>query len=131
MPALSQSLQFVNYNNTASVQVVYPNSGTSVMVYLSEKVKGDGYYGSSDGFHTAMVTASMDFVGTATIQASLATAPVETDWFTVENASVSYTQMNNRNTSTVDCFNFTGNFVWLRGVVKILDGAIESIQVNH
>jgi hypothetical protein len=102
-----------------------------MQVYLSDKIKGDGYYGSSDGLHTAMVTASMDFVGTATIQASLATVPVETDWFNVSQAGVSYTQMNNRNTSTVDCFNFTGNFVWLRGVVKILDGAIESIQVNH
>lgn len=131
MPALSQSLQFVNYNNTSSVQVVYPNNTTTMQVYLSDKVKGDGYYGSSDGLHTAMVTASMDFSGTATIQASLATTPVETDWFTVSGASISYTHMNNRNTSTVDCFNFTGNFVWLRGVVQILDGAVESIQVNH
>lgn len=131
MPALSQSLQFVNYNNTASVQVVYPNSATSVMIYKSDSVKGDGYYGSSDGFHTAMVTASMNFVGTATIQASLATAPVETDWFNVDGARVTYTVMDDRNTSTVDSFNFDGNFVWLRGVVEILDGAIESILVNH
>lgn len=131
MPALSQSLQFVNYNNDISVQVVYPNSATSVMVYKSEGIKGDGYYGSSDGFHTAMVTASMNFVGTATMQASLATAPVETDWFNVQGASVTYTQMNDRSTSTVDTFNFTGNFVWLRGVIEILDGAVEAILVNH
>jgi hypothetical protein len=131
MPALSQSLEFVTYTNTASVAVVYPNSATSVMIYNSGKVQGDGYYGSSVGLHTVMITATSDFVGTASIQASLATLPAETDWFSVDNATVSYTEMNSRNTSTVDCFNFTGNFVWIRGVVAIAGGTVESILYNH
>ena len=131
MPALSQSLEFVTYTNTASVAVVYPNSATSVMIYNSGKVQGDGYYGSSVGLHTVMITATSDFVGTASIQASLATLPAETDWFNVDNATVSYTEMNSRNTSTVDCFNFTGNFVWIRGVVAIAGGTVESILYNH
>ena len=101
------------------------------MIYNSDKVQGDGYYGSSVGLHTVMITATSNFVGTASIQASLATLPAETDWFNVDNASVSYTEMNSRNTSTVDCFNFTGNFVWIRGVVAILGGAVESILYNH
>ena len=131
MPALSQSLEFVTYTNTASVAVVYPNSATSVMIYNSGKVQGDGYYGSSVGLHTVMITATSNFVGTASIQASLATLPAETDWFSVDNATVSYTEMNSRNTSTVDCFNFTGNFVWIRGVVAIAGGTVESILYNH
>lgn len=131
MPALSKALEFITYTNTASVQVVYPNSATSVMVYKSGKVEGDGYFGSSDGLHTAMITATDTFVGTATIQASLASSPVESDWFDVKNASVSYTVLNDRNDSTVDLINFTGNFVWIRGVVSITAGTVQSILVNH
>lgn len=131
MPALSKALEFITYTNTASVQVVYPNSATNVMVYKSSKVEGDGYFGSSDGLHTAMITATDTFVGTATIQASLASSPVESDWFDVKDASVSYTVLNNRNDSTVDLINFTGNFVWIRGVVAIRAGTVQSILVNH
>jgi hypothetical protein len=131
MPALSQALEFITYTNTASVQVVYPNSATNTMVYISDKIRGDGYFGSSDGLHTAMVTATDTFVGTATIQASLATNPSNSDWFNVNGASVSYTVMNQRTSRTVDCFNFTGNFVWIRGVVQINAGSVESILVNH
>ena len=131
MPALSQALEFITYTNTASVQVVYPNSATITMVYMSDKIQGDGYYSNTGGLHTAMVTASSTFVGTASMQASLATAPVEADWFDINGATVSYNQMNNRIESTVDCFNFTGNFVWLRGVVRIQSGTVQSILVNH
>jgi hypothetical protein len=101
------------------------------MVYASDKIEGDGYFGSSDGLHTAMVTASSAFVGTATIQASLATDPVETDWFDIKNASVSYDIMNHRYSQTVDLLNFTGNFVWIRGVVRFSAGSVESILINH
>jgi hypothetical protein len=131
MPSLSKALEFITYTNTTSVQVVYPNSATVMLIYVSDKIQGDGYFGSSDGLHTAMITATDTFVGTATIQASLATNPAETDWFDIDGASVTYTINDNRNTKTTDCFNFTGNFVWVRGVVKINDGAVESILVNH
>ena len=131
MPALSQALEFVTYTNTSSVQVVYPNSATTTMVYMSDKIQGDGYYSNTGGLHTAMVTASNTFVGTASMQASLAVLPAEADWFDIKNASISYTLMDNRPASTVDCFNFTGNFVWLRGVVRIRSGTVQSILVNH
>ena len=131
MPALSQGLTFSIYNSTSSVAVVYPNSATSTLVYTSLQVQGDGYYGSSDGLHTVMYTASPEFFGTVTMQASLATSPVESDWFTVANTTVNYTFGNFRNTSTVDYFNFTGNFVWVRGYVAIDAGSVESILYNH
>jgi len=131
MPALSQSLTFAIYDSTSSVQVVYPNTATGTMVYTSGIVKGDGYYGASDGLHTVMYTATPDFVGTITMQASLATNPIESDWFTVDNAASSYTVMDTRNTATVDCYNFTGNFVWLRGHVSFTAGTVSSILYNH
>lgn len=131
MSSFSQSLNFTNVNNTSSVAVVYPNTGTTALVYLSDKVKGDGYYGASNGLHTVTYTATTTFVGTATMQATLASAPVEADWFDIVNTSVNYTVFNERNATTVDYFNFTGNFVWIRGRVTIEAGAVNAIQYNH
>jgi hypothetical protein len=130
MPALSQSLEFT-YNNTTSVAVVYPNTATTMLTYTSTKAKGDGYYGSSDGFHTVAYTANTDFVGTITMQATLATDPADSDWFNVTGTTTTYTALNIRSTSTVDCHNFTGNFVWVRGQVRIEDGIVEVIHYNH
>jgi hypothetical protein len=135
MSALSQSLTFPVYNSTSSVQIVYPNSATNTINYISLQVEGDGYYGSSDGLHTVMYTTTDDFVGTITMQASLATSPVETDWFNVNNTtftvSTSTYYDNISSSSTVNCYNFTGNFVWVRGTVAINYGTVQSILYNH
>lgn len=130
MPALSQNLTFI-INSTSTGAVVYPNTGTTMLTYTSNKVKGDGYYGSSDGFHTVMYNCTFDFVGTVTMQATLATAPTESDWFNVTNTTSTYTALNVRSTGTVDYYNFQGNFVWVRSQVKINDGSVLSIDYNH
>ena len=130
MSALSQSLEF-NTRGTSTVAIIYPNTATNMITYISERVKGDGYYGSSDGMHTVAYTAAPTFIGTITMQASLATAPDSNDWFDVVNTTVNYTEFDDRNTSTVDCYNFTGNFVWVRGQVEIVDGVVEVIHYNH
>jgi hypothetical protein len=130
MSALSQSLEF-NTRGTSTVAIIYPNTATNMMTYISERVKGDGYFGSSDGFHTVSYVANPTFIGTITMQATLAAAPVDVDWFTIYNTSVVYTEFDIRNTSTVDCYNFTGNFVWVRGVVQIVDGVVEVVYYNH
>lgn len=130
MPALSQSLEFV-IGNTSTVSIMYPNTATSMLTYNSVKAKGDGYYGSGDGFHTVSYTAHPTFIGTMTMQASLATSPSETDWFEINNTNVNYTESDIRTTSTVDYFNFQGNFIWVRSQVKIVDGAVEVIHYNH
>jgi hypothetical protein len=131
MPALSQNLTFAIYNSTSSVAVVYPNTGTSTIVYKSVPVKGDGYYGASDGMHTVSYTATPTFVGSIYMQASLATQPLESDWFKITDTTVIYTEQNSRSTATVDYFNFIGNFVWVRGVVSIGSGTVNEIQYNH
>ena len=134
MPALSQTLTFTPTHTpitSSTTAVVYPNTGTTTLTFVSGKLKGDGYFGGSDGFHTVQYTATPDFHGTITMQASLATNPTESDWFTVSNTGVSYNPFNVRNTSTVDLFNFTGNFVWVRGYVSINDGSVENILYNH
>jgi len=131
MPALSQPLNFSIYNTTSSSQVVYPNTATGVMVYYSQPAKGDGYYGSSDGLHTVMYTMNTNFIGTVTMQASLATTPVDSDWFSVDDVTSSYTAMSNLQFTQIDYYNFTGNFVWVRGVVQISAGTVDSILYNH
>lgn len=130
MPALSQSLTFTQ-NSTSTVVVDYPNTGTTTIVYLSDRVKGDGYFGGSDGLHTVMYTTSYNFLGTVTMQASLASAPTEADWFNVADTTSTFVVSNVRTTSTINLHNFTGNFVWVRGRIAIDQGAVSSIRYNH
>lgn len=138
MPSLAQGLEFITYTNTASVQVVYPlyTSTDQTLVYNSIPAKGDGYFGNSDGLHTVMYTYDSNFIGTVTMQASLATAPTETDWFDISDTTIEQTEASPfYNTSNVSqqsqYFNFTGNFVWVRGVVSIDAGQVDSILYNH
>ena len=134
MPALSQSLLFTPANsvgNTATVAVVYPNTATTTQVYLSEKVKGDGYFGNAGGLHTVMYVSDPAFVGTITMQATLATAPTNNDWFGIQGTTSSYSLLDVRSTATVESYNFTGNFVWVRGQIEIDSGSVYMIQFNH
>lgn len=138
MPSLAQGLEFVTYTNTASVQVVYPlfTNTNGTLIYKSIPSKGDGYFGNSDGLHTVMYTYDSNFIGTITMQASLATAPVETDWFDIEGTTDVLTETSpgydgNSVVSQSIYHNFTGNFVWVRGVVSIDAGQVDSILYNH
>jgi len=138
MSSLSQGIEFITYANTASVQVVYPlyTSTDQTLVYESIPAKGDGYYGNSDGLHTVMYTYDSNFIGTITMQATLATAPIEADWFDVTGTTFTQTDTSgNYNNIDVtvasDYKNFTGNFVWVRGVVAIDAGQVDSILFNH
>jgi len=138
MSSLAQGLEFVTYTNTASVQVTYPlfTASSQTLVYKSIPAKGDGYFGSSDGLHTVMYTYDSNFIGTITMQASLATAPTEADWFDIDSTSEQQTNSSpfyNGLTVTAQStyHNFTGNFVWVRGVVAIEAGQVDSIYYNH
>jgi hypothetical protein len=134
MPALSQSLKFRpdHFPNTTSTSaVVYPNTGSGTLVFVSDKLKGDGYFGGSDGLHTIMCVATTDFVGTVTMQATLATTPADSDWFSILDSTIQYNAMDTRTTSTADCVNFAGNFVWVRANVAINDGSVQYVLYNH
>lgn len=101
----------------------HPGDSTTETV-VGEKYKGDGYYGRSDGFHTAQYTVT-GFTGTVNIQATLAVNPTTDDWFTV------YTQTYST-TSGSFLTNFTGNYVWIRAQISNwTDGTVTSIKLNH
>jgi len=101
----------------------HPGDSTLETV-TGDKYKGDGYYGRSDGLHTVQYTYE-GFLGTITIQATLATDPGSDDWFEVH----SYTTGNNETASKIT--SFTGNYVWIRAVIEYTDGTINSIKLNH
>jgi hypothetical protein len=150
MPALSQNLIFniTNGNtSTQSVQVVYPNTGTTALVYASNKLRGDGYSGGSAGIQTVFWNVT-GFVGIIDIQGTLATDPQENDWASVPLSTVETGYFNldttglvrpggtvvNSYTSPTDAityYNYTGNFVWIRAYVsRFTQGVVNSISIN-
>jgi multisubunit Na+/H+ antiporter MnhB subunit len=98
-------------------------NGTDIN-WASQAYKGDGYYGYTDGLHTVSYQLT-GFVGILTVQASLATAPTENDWFNIDSAQIgdAVTAITNQG-----YFNFFGNFVWIRiGVTSFTAGTINKV----
>jgi len=87
--------------------------------FVTDKVKGDGYYSQPDGVHTvsyAIVNlgdSTDDFNGTIKMQGSLATTPTEDDYFDISGTTVTSDQ-----STTTHSVNFTGNYVWVRAKVE-------------
>lgn len=92
--------------------------------FSSDKVKGNGYYGYTDGLHTVSYKFT-NFTGVMKFQATLATAPTENDWFDVG------TEVACNNSTVSNAFNFTGNFVWCRAhVTNFSSGSIDRVLYN-
>jgi hypothetical protein len=140
MPALSSQFKFALGTGTmTATSVAIPSTSVSsqgTLIFKSEKEKGDGYFGNSDGFHTVSYTITPNFVGTLTTQATLATDPVEADWFDVADSTVTYSNLVDPVlTTTTQYVNFTGNFVWVRALVRrsldLPNGSVQWINFNH
>ena len=95
-------------------------------------------------------SSTISFVVNITIQASLATAPTDSDWFPVPltltnseiytidttgaitKGSVSQNIQYTIATTSVKIYNFTGNFVWVRAIAdNWTAGTINRILFNH
>jgi hypothetical protein len=96
-------------------------SGTDMNKY-SETVKGDSYYGFTDGLHTIQVTYNQ-YVGRLRIQGTLSLTPTDTDWFDIVPTSTSggswnpagYIQYNANNPADLsEAYTFLGNFTFIR-----------------
>ena len=142
MPALSKSFEFVvkqsTSSNTTTSMVEIPSAYISPdysTLFNSNPEKGDGYFGAADGLHTVTYTVTPNFAGTLTMQATLATNPIEADWFDVVNTKVEYDQPIVPASTTTNYVNFTGNFVWVRArVFRSIDqpnGSVLFINYNH
>lgn len=139
MPA--QSLQFhfaLGTGTSTATSVAIPSTSVSSngdRIFKSQREKGDGYFSGSGGFHTISYTVTPNFAGTLTTQATLATDPVESDWFEVDNSRITFVTPIVPATTTTNFINFTGNFVWVRAVVyRSVDdpnGSVQWINYNH
>ncbi len=107
-----------------SYQLLGDTSGQLNMV--GPAVKGDGFYGFSDGLHTISVKLD-NFTGRFFIEATLSLHPTEDDWFPVMLTSmhpyVEYPINPNMPTSThgdtgMDAFVIEGNFVFVRARIN-------------
>jgi hypothetical protein len=80
------------------------------------------------------------------MQGTLAPAPQESDWFSVQlgtnNMSVDTTGLISEEnissveyrfaTTNINSYNFTGNYVWVRAKVSDwTEGTVNSIRINH
>jgi hypothetical protein len=105
------------------------NTGTKWNL-VGEPIRGDAYYGYSDGIHTVQVIYQ-NFVGGFGIQATLALDPKPEDWFwiklnpmgdintpfiTFPNDVYEPTGSNGGDTGSM-AVTFLGNFVYLRAVL--------------
>jgi hypothetical protein len=107
-------------------QVYPPYDGVS-STWSSDKFKGNGYYGYTDGLHTVSYKLT-SFVGILNFQATLVTDPQESDWFDVNNTSVGD---GTNPVSGTTFFNFTGNFVWCRAhITNFSAGNINQVLYN-
>lgn len=107
-------------SETILAETTHPGDST-LQTVEGTAFKGDGYYSRADGFHTVQINVT-GFVGTVTIQATLATNPNADDWFSI----VTHTE-----STGSFLHNFTGNYVWVRAKVEYTDGTVNSVQLNH
>ncbi len=96
-------------------------TGTEMNKYSIE-VKGDSYYGYTDGFHTIQVIYNQ-FVGRLRLQATLSLDPTAGDWFDVIPSTTLGTSFNeagfvqfnaNDPAEGSEAYSFSGNFTFIR-----------------
>ena len=89
--------------------------------YTGDSVRGDGFYGFSDGIHTVQITVA-DYIGRIYIQGTLASEPVETDWFNIKvngnDDYITYGVGAGTGVTSTLAYTFQGNMVYLRAKVE-------------
>lgn len=96
-----------------------------VISVTGDPVRGAGWYGPNTGLHSVAIRV-LNFQGRVSVQATLAAAPGDSDWFSVLPGAAPYLQYprpgilvtlpSSGETSNFG-FNFTSNVVWVRALV--------------
>lgn len=103
-----------------------PYDGTST-TFSSDQLKGNGYYGYTDGLHTVSYKLT-NFVGIIKFQATLLQSPTDSDWFDITSTTIGDGISAITNSYF---FNFTGNFVWCRAhITNFTAGNINQVLYN-
>ena len=104
-----------------SRQSVLMLSTENELDYTGDSVRGDGFYGFSDGIHTVQITVAA-FIGRVYIQGTLASDPVEADWFNIKvngnDDYVTYGTGAGTGVTGTTAYTFQGNMVYLRAKVE-------------
>jgi len=84
---------------------------------VGEPRKGNAWFGSFNPIHTVQITISK-YIGTITLEASLAKNPKEDDWFpiwlNIERPELIFDAPLNEGITDTFIFNIEGNFLWFR-----------------
>jgi len=87
--------------------------GNGMPDQLSDHIRGGGYYGFRDGYHTMSIQFN-NFVGRIQIEGTLELEPTEADWFPIWlTQTVPYKQYTTPKSGS-EAVGFRGNFVLLR-----------------
>lgn len=87
--------------------------------------RGAGWYGHTTGLHTVAIRV-LNFQGRVSVQATVATTPGDSDWFSVLPDAVPYiqypqmgyvVQSPSTGETSIYGFNFSVNAVWVRALV--------------
>lgn len=103
----------------SSISILQNTQG--MLNLTGEPVRADGWYGHSDGLHTVAIYLN-NFQGRIYFEASIATQPIEEDWFPIPVDGGKYLSFpqnplaptGNLGDSGTLGFNLIGNFTWLR-----------------
>lgn len=96
----------------------------------SEKAKGCGYHGQPEAIHSVQFTTANHFVGSIKVQGTLATTPVDTDWYDIVD-----TTLGDGVTPVADgaiIKSFAGNHVWIRAIITAFTaGDLNRVLFTH
>ena len=122
-----------------TVQIL-ASTGTNFNL-TSDKVRGDSFYGFTDGLHTIAFYLSA-FIGKVYLEGTLSTDPAEADWFVI-NLDGATAELNSSSATTATVARtFEGNFVYLRVRIdrahispanndSLQNGQIIQVLLNH
>jgi hypothetical protein len=110
-------------------QTTWNGNVSNVQIYdvVGLKNPAGSYYVGSKDLQTINVN-QVGLTGNIIVQATLATLPVDTDWFQVykleANAGAPANTEPNFNSSINEAVNIEGNFVWMRAIIQDFNGGI-------
>lgn len=119
---------------------ILASTGTQFNV-TSDKVRGDSFYGYTDGLHTIAFYLS-GFIGKIYLEGTLATTPEEVDWFIINMDGAVAPLVYAAATSSTVARTFEGNFVYLRVRIdrdhispanndSMQNGQLTQVLLNH
>jgi hypothetical protein len=118
-------------------QTTWQGNVSNVQIYdvVGDKRQAASYYVGAKDLQTVNINLA-GVTGNIVIQATLATTPVELDWFNVyeleANASAPANSSGNVNAFTNEAVNIEGNFVWMRAkVMDFAGGIVQYVKLSY